>query len=75
MSLLWTVVPPERIFDDSSPRRFSLYQYLGRLLYVEDRSGGDMVIVQLLSTDPADFLDPAFAPGQSIGRKIQKIKD
>ncbi|MCL6451540.1 MAG: YlzJ-like family protein [Acetobacteraceae bacterium] len=41
-------------------------EYDGRRLLVQPISGVEGRIVRLISTDPADYLNPAWQPGQPI---------
>lgn len=75
MSLLWTIVPPEMIFAGEDGRRPALWRHMGRSLYVAEEGPGAGTIVTLLSTDPADFLDPALAPGRKVYRYVEKGGD
>lgn len=75
MSLLWTVVPPEMIFAGEEGRRPALWRYMGRALYVSEGTDGTGTIVELLSTDPADFLDPRLTPGRKIYRHLAEGDD
>lgn len=36
----------------------------GKMLYVEETEDGSYQLLQLLSTDPQDFLDPNYSPGK-----------
>lgn len=38
----------------------------GRLLYVEEQEPGSYQLLQLLSTDPQDFLDERYSPGKNL---------
>lgn len=65
--LLWSVVPDERVFDGiDKARNFQEVQYLGRNLLVESSTSGKGVIVQVLSTNPEDFLQQELLPGTEI---------
>ncbi len=75
MSLLWTIVPPEMVFAGGEGRRPVLWRYRGRALYVAEDAEGVGTIVELLSTDPADFLNPALTPGRRIYRDLGKHGD
>lgn len=43
-------------------------EFGGRTVLAEVGPDGEARMKQLLSTDPQDFLDPAFTPGVRIGR-------
>lgn len=38
----------------------------GKMLYVEETSSGSYELLQLLSTDPHDFMDTTFNPGTTF---------
>lgn len=63
--ILYTPLSQADIFpsngDDYMKRQCVSYQ--GRLLYVEEVDKGSYELLQLLSTDPQDFLDRTYAPG------------
>jgi hypothetical protein len=40
--------------------------YEGRMMFVEKNTSGDYQVVQLLSTDPQDYLNEKFIPGSII---------
>ncbi|WP_449353934.1 YlzJ-like family protein [Virgibacillus natechei] len=40
--------------------------YEGRSLYVEEKDDGSYQLLQLMSTDPQDFLDEKFTPGNIL---------
>ncbi|WP_226034891.1 YlzJ-like family protein [Aquibacillus saliphilus] len=40
--------------------------YQGRMVQVEKQDDGSFRILQLLSTDPNDYLDNSFTPGEII---------
>ncbi|MGY0691615.1 YlzJ-like family protein [Virgibacillus sp. FSP13] len=63
--MLYTPLSETDIFpiseEEFSNRQCVTYQ--GRSLYVEQLSDGSYQLLQLLSTDPQDFLDSAYTPG------------
>jgi hypothetical protein len=60
-------MPEEAILDGYDQKRDYRYKnYLGKNVIVESRENGKGVIVQLLSTNPNDFLDSTFLPGNEI---------
>lgn len=60
--MIWSIIPEEMLFAQQNIQTERIeMQYLGKRIYV--RSGK---LDTLLSTDPADFLDPRFVPGVSI---------
>lgn len=48
-------------------RNFKYKNYMGKKVIVETQESGKGVIVQLLSTDPNDFLNQNLYPGKEIG--------
>lgn len=40
--------------------------YEGRTVFVEKTTNGEYQLIQLLSTDPQDYLDQKFTPGSII---------
>lgn len=65
----YTILPDELIFYDpelqhSKQKRIEID---GVLLLVEQTSEHQATIVQLLSPDPQDFLNPRFQPGKQLG--------
>jgi len=66
VSLLYTVIPAETIFQEDLGRRQSLWRHRGRMMYVEEDQLGSALVVRLLSTDPKDHLDPTLRPGARI---------
>ena len=60
--MIWSIVPVEVIFGSGpTPQSLQTRDYLGRRIAV--RQGR---VDALLSTDPADFLDPRFQPGSLV---------
>ncbi|WP_418219641.1 YlzJ-like family protein [Candidatus Formimonas warabiya] len=60
-------MPEEIVLDGfDQQRRFQQVDYLGKKVIVETKDEGKGVIVQLLSSDPHDFLDKHFSPGTEI---------
>lgn len=66
--ILHTVMPlelvTEGLFGEPAPQREVTLQ--GHRLIVEDGPGGLSRIVRLISTDPAEYLDPRWTPGQAV---------
>lgn len=50
--------------DNYSNRQCVTHQ--GKLLYVEKTKDGSYQLLQLLSTDPQDFLDENYSPGNTL---------
>lgn len=67
--MLWTVMPEEAILNGIDEKRdYQLKQYRGKDIIVESKKDSKGIIVQLLSTDPADYLDTAYSPGNEINQ-------
>lgn len=66
--ILWTPMPMEMVLDGiDGPSRPSLeVKHHGRTLMVEPISAAHARVVRLISSDPADYLDPAWQPGRVI---------
>ena len=58
----YTPLLTEEIFPQGEENH-QLVSYKGRSLYVKKTEQGELELVQLLSTDPQDFLNASFAPG------------
>ncbi|WP_163971275.1 YlzJ-like family protein [Oceanobacillus halotolerans] len=65
--ILYTPLTQEEVFpnDQESTNRHHI-TFQGRECYVEETKDGTYQLIQLLSTDPQDFLDENFAPGTVI---------
>lgn len=58
--------------SDIFPQEENMYQlghYKGKEIVVEEH-GGQIRLVQLMSTNPQDFLDAAFAPGSIMPKDV-----
>lgn len=66
--ILYTPLSQADIFpeDDSDRTKRQCVQHDGKLLYVEERDDGSYELLQLLSTDPQDFLKPDYVPGNLL---------
>lgn len=65
--MLYTIIPEEIVLaelDKVPPQQEIAYR--GRRLRVLPLPDGKYQIVQLLSSDPRDFLSPEFSPGRVI---------
>jgi hypothetical protein len=60
------VVPPEAIWTQPEAVRTLTWVHRGRTVLVAVEADGRAHVRQLLSTDPRDFLDPAWAPGAPV---------
>lgn len=64
---LYTPLSDEDIYpreENQSERKIISYQ--GKSVHVEKTTDGTYQVLQLLSTDPQDFLNDAFNPGNII---------
>lgn len=65
--VLYTPLTHSDIFpseDTQSSRQFVSYQ--GRTIYVEELQNGSYELLELMSTDPQDFLDSNYLPGTKL---------
>lgn len=63
--ILYTPLSPTDIYPHSH-EEYSSKQFIsheGRSLYVEQQTDGSYQLLQLLSTDPQDFLNVNYTPG------------
>jgi hypothetical protein len=68
--ILYTPIASEDIYpqsDETFSNRHCV-SYQGRNLYVEQLNDGSYELLQLLSTDPEDFLNTSYVPGTIIPR-------
>jgi len=63
--ILYTPLSQADVFPSSDHHyeKRQCVSYQGRLLYVEETEKGSYELLQLLSTDPQDFLDTKYVPG------------
>ena len=66
--VLYTIVPPEFLFDDDDPEEVVPVKAAvnGVPVLVVPTGEGKGRIERLLSTDPDHFLDPLFQPGTVV---------
>ncbi|MCR6545913.1 YlzJ-like family protein [Dehalobacterium formicoaceticum] len=65
--MLWTIMPEEMILEGYDQKReYQVKKFMGRDFIVESGENNQDVIVQLLSTDPNDFLKQSFGPGNGF---------
>ncbi len=65
--MLWTIYPPEVVFrTEETPPRQEEVAVGGRIFLVSRTEGGQHQIERLISTDPADYLNPLWQPGQIL---------
>ena len=62
--MIWSIIPEEFLFAaEQAEAELTLTEYLGRRVCL--RAGR---VERLLSSDPADYLDPRFAPGALVDK-------
>ena len=61
--ILWTIVPVEEVLGESQDLQVAELSVGSRCLLLERHPDGQHRILRLLSTDPADYLDPRLMPG------------
>lgn len=67
--ILYTIYPPEYVLDDPEQAGGAVFQEVeveGRKILLEIDGEGQGRISRLISTDPDDFLDPRWNPGNMI---------
>lgn len=65
--VLYTPLSQSDIFpEDSSSSNRQCITYQGKTLYVEESKDGSYELLQLMSTDPQDFLNTNFSPGMKL---------
>lgn len=66
--ILYTPIATNDIFptNDEVFNKRQCVSYAGKTLYVEETSSGDYQLLQLISTDPQDFMDVNYSPGVRI---------
>lgn len=69
--MLWTIMQEDAILEGIDQLSANQYkQYQGKDIIYRSNENGKDVIVQLLSTNPNDFLDQSLEPGKEILPKI-----
>jgi len=63
--VLYTPLHYDEIFPTVEDMH-EIKMYAGRQCYVKKHADGSFEIVRILSTNPADFLDPLIQPGTMI---------
>ncbi|MBT9140864.1 MAG: hypothetical protein DDT30_01448 [Dehalococcoidia bacterium] len=66
--MLWTIVPLYVVMDGSELHKptYTEIPWKSGMLQVEEVGQNSARIIRLLSTDPADYLEPAAQPGKII---------
>lgn len=72
--VLYTPLSINEIFPPEE-EEYKLVSYKGKSIYVKQNKQGELQLVQLLSTDPQDFLNASFTPGSILrNENIQQMK-
>ncbi|NLW59035.1 MAG: hypothetical protein GX073_01650 [Firmicutes bacterium] len=67
--LFYSIYPLAMVLEEEGAEELEPWRELeieGRKVLVTVNSRGEQVIARLLSTDPADYLDPRWTPGNVI---------
>lgn len=64
--ILYTPLSQEEIFPEEETTNRKFISYEGKTLCVDQLEDGAYSLVQLLSTDPEDYLDPTLSPGSIL---------
>jgi len=75
--ILYTTMAKELVlegFEDNVPEYEEIHGLGGIILQVEPLGFGQAKIVRLISSNPEDYLNPAFQPGQVITYSISLIE-
>ena len=67
--VLWTIYPPEVVMRSESPGESSQRMEVSRdnrVFVVSQSSDGQRQIERLISSDPSDYLNPEWQPGQIL---------
>lgn len=65
--ILYTPLAQSDIFpEDNRNTNRLIVNHQNRPLYVEKNEDGNYQVLQLLSTDPNDFMDPQYQPGSIL---------
>jgi len=69
--MLWTIMPLNVVMDGSELHQpiYTEIPWKSGVLLVEETGQSAARVVRLLSTDPADYLEPAVQPGRIIEYK------
>ncbi|MBO8142349.1 MAG: YlzJ-like family protein [Firmicutes bacterium] len=61
--MLWTVMPPEWVFEDDGGPRLAEVAAGAMRIVLEAGPGGAWRVQRVLSTNPFDYLRPELSPG------------
>ncbi len=65
--MMYTIVAPETLFDPPDEKRAQAVSFGPRALVGSVNADGRFTIERLMSSRPADYLNPALAPGAVVG--------
>lgn len=69
MSFIYSILPYEKIFEqelNKNELKSEEITYKGTILRGQRQKDNSFLIDQVISTDPAKYLDPTLAPGSTI---------
>ncbi|MFG6148858.1 YlzJ-like family protein [Halobacillus sp. B23F22_1] len=68
MTILYTPLSEYDVFPQSDAEQSIVYETVNnKQVKCYDHGNGKKQIIQLMSTDPQDYMDPSFQPGQWLG--------
>lgn len=63
--ILYTPLTQEDIFPEENERQLQVVDVAGKKVFI-DEVEGKPTVVQLVSTNPHDYMDPTLSPGNEI---------
>ncbi len=70
--LLYTPLPAEQVLEGSDKEiNIEEINYKGIKIQVEDINGKNYKIMRLISSNPNDYLNPEFQPGNMINKFLE----
>lgn len=74
--LLYTPIPMEIVLEGlDKERTYREVQIDGITMIVERINDSESKIIKLISTNPSDFLNPAFQPGKILSYEVHFASD
>lgn len=71
--MLYTIMPPEEIWaEEQEDVELKDVDFQGCMMQIEPVDTATGKVVRILSTDPQDYLNPAFQPGSIVAIPQQK---
>ena len=69
MTLLWTIVPMDKVFEEASKMESPLREISrqGITMMVREGEEGTGIIERIISPNPQDYLRPEWQPGSVVG--------